>query len=98
MKTYGSHPLTILFCGGLLLSGCRHEPPQFAEVAALTSPSGSPLLNAAPGQPANGLRKVSLTNQLDPAWLQPPTQLFTLGPGDRLEIELIGEPTSRVMT
>ena len=27
--------------------------------------------------------------------LQPPTELFTLGPGDRVEIEIIGTLTSR---
>lgn len=27
--------------------------------------------------------------------LQPPTELFTLGPGDRLELEIMGVPTSR---
>jgi protein involved in polysaccharide export with SLBB domain len=30
-----------------------------------------------------------------PAWLQPDTNAFTLGPGDRLEIELIGDPATR---
>src|SRR5689334_2180979 len=31
----------------------------------------------------------------DPAWLQPPTKAFTLGPGDRLEIEVLGETGTR---
>lgn len=29
---------------------------------------------------------------------QPPTELFTLGPGDRIEIEILGTPTSRTAT
>jgi protein involved in polysaccharide export with SLBB domain len=41
---------------------------------------------------------VTLTNQIDPAWLTPPTNLSTLGPGDRLEIELLDEPASRATT
>src|SRR5207237_6492614 len=41
---------------------------------------------------------VTLSRQIDPSWLEPPTQLFTLGPGDKLEIELVGEPTSRTTT
>jgi protein involved in polysaccharide export with SLBB domain len=41
---------------------------------------------------------VKLSNGIDPAWLRPPEELFTLGPGDRLEIELLGEPTSRALT
>lgn len=34
-------------------------------------------------------------SQLDPALLQPPSDAFTLGPGDEMEIEFIGDPTSR---
>ena len=44
------------------------------------------------------MEAVALTNEFDPAWLQPPHDLFTLGPGDRLEIEIIGEPTSKAVT
>jgi protein involved in polysaccharide export with SLBB domain len=44
------------------------------------------------------LKPLTFTNAIDPSWLQPPTQLFTLGPGDKLEIELLGEPTSRTTT
>lgn len=39
-----------------------------------------------------------LTNQLDRRLLEPPTRMFTLGPGDRLELELIGDPASRTTT
>src|SRR5690349_6200666 len=35
-----------------------------------------------------------ITNRLNPAWLKPSTNQFTLGPGDRVEIELIGETNS----
>jgi protein involved in polysaccharide export with SLBB domain len=38
------------------------------------------------------------TNQIDPVWLQPPTEPFTLGPGDRVEIGLMGEVASKVTT
>jgi polysaccharide biosynthesis/export protein len=38
------------------------------------------------------------TNQIDPAWLLPPTEPFTLGPGDRVEIELMGEVASKAVT
>ena len=37
---------------------------------------------------------VVLTNHLDPQWLQPPTTPYTLGPGDKLEIETLGETNS----
>lgn len=72
---------------GILLlatAGCRvaQEPPRFHGASA--------------GRPA--LVPVQLTNQLDAAWLQPPGDPFTLGPGDKLEIELVGEPGSRATT
>ncbi len=44
------------------------------------------------------MQKVNLTNTLDPAWLKPPTKPFTLGPGDKLEIEILGETNSLATT
>jgi polysaccharide export outer membrane protein len=41
---------------------------------------------------------VELTNRLNPACLQASTELFTLGPGDKLEIEILGEPASKAVT
>jgi protein involved in polysaccharide export with SLBB domain len=41
---------------------------------------------------------VTLTNELDPHLLEVPTRMFTLGPGDRVELELIGDPASRTTT
>jgi protein involved in polysaccharide export with SLBB domain len=38
------------------------------------------------------------TNRIDPAWLQPSSDRFTLGPGDRVEIELLGETPSKAVT
>jgi polysaccharide biosynthesis/export protein len=46
----------------------------------------------------NNEAALSVTNSLDPAWLRPPTNFFTLGPGDKLEIELLGEPASKTTT
>jgi polysaccharide biosynthesis/export protein len=79
----------VRFCGAAILlfafSGCRHIGREFVTV--------KPMTNA----PA-GLDAVTLTNQLDPAWLQPPAELFTLGPGDKLELELMGDVTSKTTT
>ncbi|HEV2390769.1 MAG TPA: polysaccharide biosynthesis/export family protein [Verrucomicrobiae bacterium] len=44
------------------------------------------------------LETVTLTNRIDPAWLRPSTNLFTLGPGDKLDIELLGDPASKTTT
>ncbi len=35
---------------------------------------------------------------IDPAWLRPPTDEYTLGPGDKLEIEILGESGTRETT
>ena len=41
------------------------------------------------------METVARTNQINPEWLKAPTNLFTLGPGDKLEIELLDDPTSK---
>jgi polysaccharide biosynthesis/export protein len=40
----------------------------------------------------------TLTNQLPPELLQPKGDMFTLGPGDSVEIEILGTPASRATT
>lgn len=67
----------------LSLSGCQNPGPRFDARA-----KGS----------AAALQSVSRTNQINPAWLKPPDDLFRLGPGDKLELELIDDPTSRAVT
>jgi polysaccharide biosynthesis/export protein len=69
----------------VFITGCRNTQPRFADFGQLTA------LSKTPGA-------VTLTNQLDPTWLTAPTNLFTLGPGDRLDIELVGDPISRTST
>lgn len=69
----------------LLLAACQHTGPKF-------DPRAQPNTTSTPLQP------VSLTNQIPPELLRAPTNLFTLGPGDRLEIELLDDPTSRALT
>ena len=38
------------------------------------------------------------TNRFDPNWLKAPTEPYTLGPGDKIDIELLGEAGSRTTT
>jgi polysaccharide biosynthesis/export protein len=45
--------------------------------------------------PVTQLTTVKSTSKLSPQLLRPSDSYFTLGPGDRLEIEVIGDPTSR---
>lgn len=97
------------FMGVLALcAGCNDFPPQ---KAANWPPPVSPHEAQWPQQtvtqsgplappPTAGPvpQSIVITNQLDPALLSPPTNFFTLGPGDRLEIQLIGQPATRATT
>jgi len=67
----------------LSLLGCQHPGPRFD---ARAKNAGPPALEA-----------VARTNQINPEWLKPPTNLFTLGPGDKLEIELLDDPASKTV-
>ena len=69
----------------IVLSGCQNTP-QFDRTTVATSPNVNPR------------GTVTLTNELDRRLLEAPTGMFTLGPGDRLELELIGDPGSRTTT
>ena len=80
---------TVFICsaGSLLalLVGCKSTEPRFA----------SPDLFA---PAATNVTTVTLTNQVPPELLRPAGDLFTLGPGDSVEIEILGAPTSRAVT
>jgi polysaccharide biosynthesis/export protein len=67
----------------LALAGCQHTLPR--------PPSPRPLDTAI-------VAAYAVTNRIDPAWLLPPPEPFTLGPGDRLEIELTGDVASKAAT
>jgi protein involved in polysaccharide export with SLBB domain len=72
----------------VLVAGC-HFPfaktgPQF-NASQLGVQSGS----------ATNFAGVAVTNQLNPELLRPPLEPFTLGPGDRIELEIMGDPASR---
>lgn len=80
--------VAVVLLAFLLLIGCRSDKTpsssyKFTDVASTNaSPTGT----------------VTLTNELDRRLLEAPTRMFTLGPGDRLELEVIGDPASRTMT
>src|SRR5512140_2429713 len=40
---------------------------------------------------------VEFTNQVTAELLQPGGELFTLGPGDRIELEILGDPSTRTI-
>src|SRR5882762_5438669 len=59
----------------LLASGCRHATPRYTALPG-TVPTRRP-----------AAQMTRMENRLDPAWLRAPTNFFTLGPGDRLEVD-----------
>jgi polysaccharide biosynthesis/export protein len=67
----------------LLTSGCQNP----GKGPAYSPPGGSP----------SGVHLQS-TNRIDPTLLKPSEHLFTLGPGDSVEIELLGDLDSRTTT
>jgi len=71
----------------LLAVGCKSGTGH-SENAEFSSLSNASPLHAA------SVQMISVTNQLDPALLRAPTNLFTLGPGDKVEIELVDETNS----
>jgi protein involved in polysaccharide export with SLBB domain len=88
----------ILAC---LLVGCRSAPPRLA----LTGARLEPVSTAAPSSASKLARldesaftQVAPTNALRSEWLQPPTNLFRLGPGDVITIENLGEPAAGATT
>lgn len=69
----------------VLLAGCAEPRPDGSpqgKFSDLTDPARAP-------------SAVQMTNSLSPELLRASTNIFRLGPGDRLEIEVPGQPTSR---
>ncbi len=67
----------------VLSAGCAHLSGPAAPAVAATTLTPTPVPDARP---------------VDPSLLQPPANPFTLGPGDQLEIEVLGDPSTRETT
>jgi polysaccharide biosynthesis/export protein len=65
-------------------SGCRNRGPEF-----------NPYDTAAV---VGELETETMLRQPDPSLLEPPREPFRLGPGDELEIEIVGEPETMTLT
>lgn len=71
----------------VLATGCQNtSPPVYSTPAELLQPQ------------AVSAPMITLTNRLDPGYLRAPTNLFTLGPGDKLDIEMPDETNSLTTT
>lgn len=70
-----------------LLTGCQ-----------IPSHSKAPRFDPRPNAAASAeMNATTVRRTLDPALLQPPRDLFTLGPGDRIEVEILGTANSRTI-
>ena len=65
-----------------LLAGCQFPSPRQFDPRPLAST-------------VTNMQVVVITNRITPDLLQAPTNLFTLGPGDLIEVELVDDLTSR---
>jgi protein involved in polysaccharide export with SLBB domain len=72
-----------------LFNGCQSTAPRF-------DPRGSTSI-VKTGSSTN-LFENATTNRIKPEWLKPSTKAFQLGPGDRLELEILGRTGSRAVT
>jgi polysaccharide export outer membrane protein len=72
----------------LLLTSCQSMGPQF-DARKETQTQLAKVTN---------LQSVSTSSKLDSSLFKTSDELFTLGPGDRIEVEVTGDPTSRVTT
>jgi len=83
MKTLSRRPLVSVIAASLgLLAGCESIPLPIAS-------SGMPAV------PAFAAVAADATPALDPALLQPGNAAYTLGPGDQLDIEVVGDLSTR---
>lgn len=80
-------PILAIVVTATLLAGCQ-----------IPSQSKAPRFDPRPSALwSNELNTVTVKRSLDPTLLQPPRALFTLGPGDQIEVELMGKPASRTL-
>lgn len=77
--------LSLIGLGLVLLTGCQ-----------IPSQSNAPRFEPrATGVFSNAAIGLDLTRKVDPALLRPGQELFTLGPGDQVQVEIIGRANSR---
>lgn len=82
----------------MLMAGCRSYGPRFDarqgtpdEVKEALGTTRYPKIAQLD---ESFFASINSTNIIQPEWLQPPRDFFTLGPGDTIEIEVLGEPGS----
>ncbi len=88
-------PLSVTLLAFLLIAimGCS---PDSIVVAKKFDPRAP--IPAAIGSPATNLTSLVISNQIKPEWLHPSTEPYRLGPGDRIELEILGRTGTRTTT
>ena len=79
----------LLLAAGMMLCGCKSPTPRGQKFDPRANPKLAMVTN---------MSSVEVTNSIRPEWRQAPTNFYTLGPGDRLEIEIANDVNSRAMT
>ena len=68
-----------------------------ASLLGCTSSGSKSAQRFKPIDPGGDLPSVTVTNELSPELFRPDTELMTLGPGDQIEVNILGLPNSRSM-
>src|SRR5262245_48562772 len=87
----------LALAGLMALCACKSTPKGERMNARAKQEMASAMAKANVNVVTN-LTAIESTNRIRSEWLQAPTNFYTLGPGDKLEIEIMNEPTSRSMT
>ncbi|MSU63754.1 MAG: hypothetical protein EXS31_15360 [Pedosphaera sp.] len=86
--------IVLLIAAATIIGGCKTTTTDSKSAGKGAGQSSKPAGKSVPLDPT-AFSVVATTNQLDPRWLQSPTNFFRLGPGDVIDIETLGEATSR---
>lgn len=81
LRSNGAGILCSIALALLLVTGCNSPQDNSTDFDPRPFPADS----------ATGLVSLSLTDGIAPEWLRPPSEPYRLGPGDRIDIEILGE-------
>ncbi len=91
VRLFATRCLLLAFSLGLLARALG-GPPGVVKFNPRPNP------NPPPDNLSSNLFTTATTNQLKPEWLKPSTEAFRLGPGDKLELEILGRTGTRTAT
>ncbi|MCL5097563.1 MAG: SLBB domain-containing protein [Candidatus Omnitrophica bacterium] len=91
--------LSLIWCVAFALGlGCKSYGPRFnpyqpaSESSSALAGQGTSRKLAKLDQ--NAFSSIEFTNRINPEWLKAPSNFYKLGPGDIIEIEIVGTPNS----